>query len=187
MDSEELLHLALAASGQDRGEQAIGYLKRALDLSPRDANIHYLLGAEHAQIGMYDRAISDMTAALELNPALDTARFQLGLLYLTSMRVPEAITTWQPLDQLGSGHPFYLFKTGLISLANDDFTTCVKLLEQGIAANNINLVLNADMQRVIDQVKAQTPSADSSGQHQQGKPETPASHLFLSAYQKDEQ
>lgn len=188
LDSEELLHLGMAASEKNESEQAIEYLQRAIALSPADANIQYLLGAEHAHIGMYDRAISDMSTAVELDPALDTARFQLGLLYLTSKRLEEAVATWQPLDQLGAEHPLYLFKTGLISLANDQFSTCIKLLQQGIAANQMNSPLNVDMQKVIDRVQTQVASFSPAGEQEQdqraGDNNAP-SHLITSAYIKD--
>lgn len=59
LDADELLHLALNAAQANRHEEAITSLKRALDISPNDARMHYMLGAEHAQIGLHDRAVEE--------------------------------------------------------------------------------------------------------------------------------
>ncbi|HEX9810946.1 MAG TPA: tetratricopeptide repeat protein, partial [Burkholderiales bacterium] len=124
LDDEELLHLALNASSENRHEEAISYLKQALNLAPANAKAHYMLGAEHAQIGLYDRATEEMAAAVKLDPDLVTAHFQLGLLHITSGRAKEAEDAWKPLDRLDREHPLHLFKTGLLHLARDEFAEC---------------------------------------------------------------
>ncbi|MEW8228417.1 MAG: tetratricopeptide repeat protein, partial [Candidatus Thiodiazotropha endolucinida] len=80
LDSDELMHLAMHAENH---EQAIDYLKRVLEISEDNGKAYYLLGAIHAEIGMYDRATEEMTRAVELEPDLPTAHFQLGLLHVT--------------------------------------------------------------------------------------------------------
>jgi tetratricopeptide (TPR) repeat protein len=163
LDDQELLHLALRASDQNRHEEAISYLKRALDISPDNAKAHYMLGAEHAEIGLYDRAAEEMAKAVKLDPTLVTAQFQLGLLHITSARVKEAEETWKPLDKLGPNNPFYLFKTGMLHLARDEFDACIETLEKGIKLNQQNAALNNDMRRVIDDVKAKFPPGAGTG------------------------
>jgi len=181
LDSEELLHLALRESENDQHEKAIELLKRALEIDPKNANIFYMLGAEHAQIGLYDRAAEEMQKAVALDPQLHTAHFQLGLLHLTSGRVSEAEIAWSPLDKLGERHPFYLFKTGMLKLANDDFHESCELIMKGMSLNDFNQPLNNDMQKVLDQIYSMHPDL---------KPTTDSSDLgtdssrraFLSAY-----
>ena len=177
LDAEELLHLAVAASDRDQTDQAIGLLKRAIEVAPGHARAHYLLGAEHAQIGLYERAIEEMGRALELDPGLDAARFQLGLLFLTSRRVDEAQAAWQPLERLGPGHFYVLFKTGLLELARDEFQSCLRLLREGMAANLANAPLNRDMQRIVEQVEGLL--AQPSGSTEAAAPN---SHLLVNAY-----
>ena len=103
LDAEELLHLAIAASDRDQPERAIELLKRAIAADPSDARAHHLLGAEHAQLGLFDRAAEEMQRAIELDPQLDAARFQLGLLQLSSRQPQSAEATWQALGRLGEG------------------------------------------------------------------------------------
>jgi tetratricopeptide (TPR) repeat protein len=181
LDTEELLHLAWAASDKGNADQAISLLKQAVDGDPGNAKCRYLLGAEYAQIGMFDRAAEQMGAALTLDPSLHAARFQLGLLQLTSRQPEAARATWSGLDILGERHAYVLFKTGLLHLARDEFGDCLRCLHEGIALNDFNAPLNADMQRVIEQTEPlaqdgdKTAAATDEGQQSAG-------HLFINAY-----
>jgi len=162
LDAEELLHLALNAADANRHEEAITSLKRALDLSPDDARMHYLLGAEHAQIGLYDRAVEELAKAVELDPKLTTARFQLGLIHLTSGRLEQAERAWAALEDLEPGNTLRLFKTGLLHLARDEFTECSSYLKKGIAANKENPTLNKDMQQILSSIEQRGDTSTSS-------------------------
>ena len=124
------------------------HLKRGIALAPDDGNLHYLLGSLHAQAGWHERAIDEMSKAVRLAPQLETARFQLGLLQLTSGGVDAAVATWSALDALDAGHPLRLFKTGLLHLVRDEFAECIDALRRGIAQNERHPALNRDMQRV---------------------------------------
>lgn len=185
LDAEELLHLAMSASAEGRHEDAISSLKRALALSPREGRIHYMLGAEHAQIGLYERAAEEMAQALQFDPRLDTARFQLGLLHVTSGRVDQAAEVWKPLDKLGAEHPLHLFKTGLLHLAHGEFQESARLLARGIARNNANPALNNDMWRMLRDVQThlEAPAVKTPAT----SPASPGSpkHVLLSAYRQN--
>ncbi len=189
LDAEELLHLALIATQEDRHEDSIELLKRALELSPDNAQAYYLLGAVHAQIGLYDRAAQEMLKATELAPELYPAHFQLGLLHLTSGRLEEATQAWEALDRLGEDDPFYLFKSGLLHLARDEYEACIADLGKGIELNTTNAALNQDMTKMLDAAQAliekgQSPATEAPAQ-KDNKPQGGA-HVFLSAYQRDD-
>ena len=181
LDPDELLHLAVAASDRDQTDQAIGFLKRAIEVAPDHAKAHYLLGAEHAQIGMFERAIDDMRRAVALDRELDAARFQLGLLLLTSRQPQSAEETWSELDRLGPDHPYVLFKTGLLHLARDEFNECLQCLRAGIAVNDANAPLNADMQKIVAQVDALL-AQQTAGTQADASDDKAEGHLFLDAY-----
>lgn len=117
--------------------------------APTEAERHYLLGAELAQSGHYQRAVHEMQAAVEMQPNLHTATLQLGLLLLTLNEPGKALAAWQPLEQLDEEAPLRLFKEGLESLIHEDFDRCIRLLTRGIAANSVNPALNGDMNLVI--------------------------------------
>ena len=154
LDTEELMHLALKANERNDTEQVIAYLKRVLGAEPDNGYALYLLGAQHAQLKMYARAIEEMSRAIEVEPNIPaTCHFQLGLLYLTSGAVPEAMMAWAPLDQLEEDDPLRLFKRGLVHLIQDEFEACVEDLERGIALNPLYPDLSRDMQMFADKAK----------------------------------
>ncbi len=187
LDVDELLHLAIHASQQNRHEDTMNYLKQALEIAPENAKVHYLLGAEHAEIGLYDRAVTDMEKAVKFDPSLVTAHFQLGLLHVTAGRVDQAVKAWKPLDALGQENPLYLFKTGLEQLVRDQFDSCIDSLSRGIKLNTMNEALNKDMQRIIDDVKARQQQAPAASTKSDKPKSTPASHVLLSAYRNNKE
>lgn len=185
LDADELLHLAIDASQKAQNDKSIEYLKQAIKIKPENGKIHYMLGAMHAEIGMYERAIEDMQKAVEADPMLDTAHFQLGLLYITSGNVEEAEKAWSPLDRLGKSNPLYIFKTGILQLTKDEFQECIDTLEKGIKLNTQNLPLNKDMQMLIEKAKAAL--SGNNNDDNTGKPDESGSHVYLNAYNDDEQ
>lgn len=150
LDADELKYLAIQASRNSETQQALMYLKHAILQEPRDGELLYLLAAEHAQLGMYDRAANEMTSALDLNPDMHTARLQLGLLHLTAGKVDAARSVLERLIGLGSENYFNRFATGLEYLIQDQFPACRAALERGISLNHENVALNTDMQKIID-------------------------------------
>ena len=181
LDADELLQLALKASGEASHEQSITYLKRALDLKPNEGRLHYMLAAEHAQMGLYDRAAEEMAKAVELDPSLVTAHFQLGLLHITSGRVEQAEAAWRPLDKLGEDHFLHLFKAGMLHLVRDEFKESASCLERGIKANTFNEPLNNDMRRVLGDVQERLGKLPQTAQDATVRP-LPTAGRVLSAY-----
>jgi Flp pilus assembly protein TadD len=149
LDESELLHLAMQAMRQDRHDEATRLLKRAHEDFPQSAQALHLLGAEHAQMGLFDRAVAEMAEAVRLDPSLTTARFQLGLLYATSGRAVEAETTWQPLEQLSPEDPMRLFKSAMVHVLHDEFAQGIDCMKKGIAHNELSEPLNVDMRRLL--------------------------------------
>jgi Flp pilus assembly protein TadD len=184
LDASELLHLAIRASEADKHEESISYLKRAIDIEPKNGKVHYLLGAEHAQIGLYERATEEMQHAVALDPTLYTAHFQLGLLYLTAGRPDQAKAAWQALDNLGQGDPLYNFKCGLLHLVQDEFSEAIDNLKKGLAINTANEALNRDMRRVLTDIeKLAASSTPLAGQQPPSKQAD--QHVLLSAYRQN--
>ncbi|MDH5326002.1 MAG: tetratricopeptide repeat protein [Gammaproteobacteria bacterium] len=195
LDEEELLHLALGSTKNNNTEEAITFLKRALALNPNNANVMYLQGALHAEIGMFDRAISEIEQAVTINPELYPAHFQLGLLYLTRGDAAIAEAKWEALNPLGEETDLFLFKTGMLHLSRDEFEQCIQCLELGIARNTSNPALNSDMEKVLRRAKAALGLNDSetsgnenpSDGSQSKETKSIGSRLLRSAYKDQEE
>jgi hypothetical protein len=179
----ELLALALEAIRRGDSGRSIAYLKEAATRADATDQVHFLLGSEYAQIDLVDLARLHFEHSLEVNSGFAIARFQLGLLHLTTAKPQEALDVWAPLASLGDEHPLEIFRQGMSHLMKDELADCVRCLERGIAANLENAALNANIQFILERVKAAI--ADGRGPSQavgETKSEEPESHLFLNAY-----
>lgn len=165
LDSSELFHLAIESARRDDHGAAIAYLKQALDLpegaatsAETYARMMYMLGAEYAQIGLMDRAQQQMAQAIEMDPALHSARFQLGLLLITQALPEQALEVLAPLKSLGDHHLFFHLRAGLEYLIKDEFDLCRDHLRTGMRLNesspDFNPALNGDMQKLLNALPA---------------------------------
>src|SRR5262249_40439467 len=180
LDAEELLHLALKAMEDDRDEDAISCLKRAIGLEPKSGTLHYLLGAMYAQLAMIDRAIGEMTLATRFEPTLHMAHFQLGLLHFTSGHPEAAEAAWEPLLQLDQEHPLVLFRAGLLHLARDEFEECAATVRRGLEANTEHPSLNHDMRMVAEKAEEAARAQVAASAAEPGADQ----HVLLSGYRQ---
>lgn len=184
LSQAELLGLALEATRNGDSGRSLVYLKEAGGRAESTEQVHLLLGSEYAQIGLLEEARAHFQRSLEINPDFAIARFQLGLLYLTSGQPQPALDVWSPLAALGNSHPLQIFHKGLQHLIRDEFSDCVQCLEAGIAANLENPPLNVNMQLVIERIAglASDPKQPVPQSTADGTSEELQSHLFLNAY-----
>ena len=191
LDQAELQQLALNASAANDSASAIAYWKEAVSRADATAQSHYLLGAEYAQIKMYDRAIGEMEAAIALDPALSIARLQLGMLWLGANDAARAADVLRTLDELGSGDPLRQFGAGLRHLIREELPEALRCLGEGVTLNTANPPLNHDMQSVMRQIElVQAGAATTTGATAAAAPASaPAEagaddsqHILLSAY-----
>jgi tetratricopeptide (TPR) repeat protein len=181
LDQAELLQLALNASAANDSASTIAYLKESVSRTDATATAHYLLGAEYAQIKMYERAIGEMEAAIALDPALSIARLQLGLLWLGANNNVRAADVLRALDELGESDPLRLFGAGLQQLIGEQLAEALQSLGAGVAMNTSNEALNGDMRSIMRQIEqvmagsgAPVPEAAAAADDSQ--------HILLSAY-----
>jgi len=179
LSSDEYLHLALHASGRGDPHAALQYLHSVLQAQPDHAVAIYLLAAEHAGLGLYARARDGFRRALTLQPSMDTARFQLGLLQaqLDDARAARDEFTW--LTGHGTDAALRDFARGLLHLLDGAPDAARPLLQAGIEHCS-NAPLKADMQRVLENLG---PSALQAAPDSRHTDESPAhTPVFLGAY-----
>lgn len=187
LDQAELQQLALNASATNDSASALGYLKEAVSRADATATAHYLLGAEYAQIKMYERAIGEMEAAIALDPTLSVARLQLGMLWLGADQPGRASEVLAPLDELARDNPLSRFGAGLRYLVAEDLTAALRSLAEGVDLNASNPALNNDMRSIMRHIEltlaggagaapALAPHADAAVAADDSQ------HILLSAY-----
>lgn len=178
LTQEEILHLAIEATRKGEHGSSISYLKEGVSRFPNDAKLAYVLGAEFAQIGIYDKAESEMQRAVLLDQDLYTASFQLGLLQMTLGKVDDAKLSWKNIDRLPEAHSLWLFKTGLEQLADNKNVEAKVLLEQGIAANDFSPELTRDITMILESIADSTSDVVDSTNSAAGQ-------AWLNAYNSD--
>ncbi|WP_395608122.1 hypothetical protein [Pseudomonas sp. B22129] len=148
LDATEYLHLAIHASKDGNHHAALNYLNTALEHQPDNAAVRYFLAAEHAELGLMDRAHAGMTLALTLDPQLDIARFQLGLLNLQQQHAEEARTAFDYLHRHAQDNSLKWFASAYLDVLNEQPENAVEKLKNGLA-DCTNPALKADMTRVL--------------------------------------
>ncbi len=178
------LQEAISASAQGDSTTALALFSQAASEQPNSGVPHLLMGAEHAKLGEIDRAEAGFANALLLEPGLLIARYQLGLLQLTSARAAIALVTWQPLLQLDDSNPLPHFVRGFEALAHDQFDEANRYFEAGLTRNVDNPPLSDDIRKVLERIDAiQTPLHQTPTDVEQEASEVDF-HFLLSNYQQ---
>lgn len=154
LDNSELLRASIDAMSRDRNGEAVSLLKVLVEREPGNFQGHYLLAAEHMQLGMVDRAEVGFRRAVALAPDLAIARFQLGQLYLVKGDGAAAKSTLAPLLDLPPGSALARYAQGLIATADEDGAGAIEALQAGLACEQDSLPLAGDMQRLLAQLLA---------------------------------
>ncbi|MFD2645468.1 tetratricopeptide repeat protein [Pseudomonas japonica] len=176
LEAHEYLHLAIHASQENNHHTALDYLERALALEPDNPGVRYFQAAEYAELGLYPRAILCMTTVLELDPNMDLARFQLGLLHLQQQQTEQARAAFELLFANGTDESLRVFADAYVALIDEEQEVAIDKFERGLALCE-NLPLKGDMLRVLATLKPEDSPAPA---------EAPAAQdnapVFLGAY-----
>jgi len=142
---------------------------------PSDARLHFLRGSLKAAQREYVEALSDMRYAVSLDAGYEIARFQLGLLELSSGEALSSVATLQPLAEGGVSDALRHFARGLSLMTHDQLQAAILELEAGLSMNTEFPEVGVDMQRILGELRQMTTN-------NQGKTEQDVQHLLLSGY-----
>ena len=183
LDNEEILKVALSAINQDNHVEAISLLKTLIERDDKHAFANYLLAAEHAQIGMLDRAEIGFSKVVSLAPDFKIARFQLGQLYMLKGDAELVRKTLMPLvSNVGSNLELSHFAKGLIAIVDENITNAITELKAGLDCEQENPTLAGDMARILENL-SNIVSSDLSSSTSVITPQ-PSSNIYLSGYSK---
>jgi tetratricopeptide (TPR) repeat protein len=142
------LHEMLALAGDDE-PAALARIETLLADHPGDPRLHFMKGSLLAAQQRYTEGQAAMRHAVDLAPGYDIARFQLGLLELSSGDAQAADATLQPLADAAGEHALSLFALGLRHLARDNFDQAEALLRRGIEINEDHPLVSRDMELML--------------------------------------
>jgi tetratricopeptide (TPR) repeat protein/predicted membrane-bound spermidine synthase len=90
---------AVKAANDGDLARAVKYFERALEISPRNPDLHFNMGIAYLQLGLPADAIQAFEAALESDPGHFDARRQIGTIYMQLNQIEKAIKHWRILKQ----------------------------------------------------------------------------------------
>lgn len=149
---DDMLQQALSLAEHDE-PAALARIAELIEEHPADPRLHFLGGSLLAGQTRYDEARVAMGRSIEIAPEYAIARFQLGLLELSSGDAAAADATLQPLAEAESEDALVLFARGLRHLARDDLAVAADLLRQGIAGNRDHPLVSRDMELIIERIE----------------------------------
>lgn len=166
---------------RERSADAVALLKTLVERDPGNAYGHYLLAAEHMQLGMVDKAEEGFRRAVAQAPDLPIARFQLGQLYLVKGDMASARTAFAPLAALPSDVALACYAKALLALADGDEAAAADALRSGLACPQDIPALAGDMRQLLANLstKQEAGSVPASGDEAAS-----VAPLYLSAYGK---
>jgi tetratricopeptide (TPR) repeat protein len=152
LDAEEYFHLALHASAMGDHHACMTYLEEVLQRHPRNARAIYLLAVQHAELGLTQRAVAGIKTALMIEPDLELARFQLGLLLLFDYHEPVEAKGY--LDRLRTSQNRMLraYAEAMIAICDHEPTLARQKLAAGLAESPPDSPLAMLMRRVFERL-----------------------------------
>jgi tetratricopeptide (TPR) repeat protein len=172
---DERLAQAVEAAGEDE-RQALRRTAELIVDYPYDPRLHFLHGSLLAAGARYAEARESIRRAVDLAPDYAIARFQLGLLELSSGDAAAAAATLEPLADSQSETGLGAFARGLRLLAADDLAGAAQMLREGVSRNLEHPLVNRDMEMMIARIEE--TMRGSGGEEQ----DVSAVHLLLRQY-----
>jgi DNA-binding CsgD family transcriptional regulator len=176
LDVEEYLHLAIHANSVGNHHACMSYLKEALQQQPAHALAIYLLAVQHAELGLVERALRGLRAALALKPDLEPARLQLAVMLLDNRRGGEAREEFSALCASRDA-AVRLYSEAMIATLDNDMTLARQRLSAGLAHPAVSPTLAALMRRALERIMRSQPLAE-------GAREESHDTVFLGAYRQ---
>lgn len=142
--------IAVASADDERG---LAKLATLIAVHGNDARLHFLQGSLLAGLRRYPQAHAAMAEAVRIAPDYAIARFQLGLLELSSGEAAAADTTLLPLSEDPNGGALAVFARSLRHLARDEFDQAADLIGRGMANNPEHPLVNRDMELILARIR----------------------------------
>ena len=152
LDAEDYFHLALHASAMGDHHACMTHLEEVLQRQPRNARAIYLLAVQHAELGLTQRAVAGIKTALMIEPDLELARFQLGLLLLFDSYEPVEARGYLDRLRTSDNRMLRAYAEAMIAICDNDPTLARQKLAVGLAESTPDSPLAVLMRRVFERL-----------------------------------
>jgi putative PEP-CTERM system TPR-repeat lipoprotein len=132
--------VALILLKQDRTDDAIIEIKRALEIDENNAFAYNVLGSAYMAKGMYEEGLEALNKAIELDPGLVVAHIKKGLFSLSTGKLKQAETELTTAVKIA---PEVLNSRVILAsyyIKNKKYERAVKVLKEGIKGQSTDAV-----------------------------------------------
>ena len=152
LDAEEYFHLALHASSMGDHHACMTYLEEVLQREPRNARALYLRAVQHAELGLTQRAVAGIKIALSIEPDLELARFQLGLLLLFDVSQPAEAKEYLQRLSRSQDRALRAYSEAMIALVDNELVLARQKLAIGLSESSPDSQLPMLMRRLFERL-----------------------------------
>jgi tetratricopeptide (TPR) repeat protein len=170
LDAEEYFHLALHASAMGDHHACMTQLEEVLQRQPRNARAIYLLAVQHAELGLLQRAVAGIKTALMIEPDLELARFQLGLLLLFDNNEPVEAKGYLDRLRTSQNRALRAYAEAMIAVCDSEPTLARQKLAIGLAESSPDSPLALLMRRVFEHLLSRPEDQDPMDNCELGSP-----------------
>lgn len=154
LDAEEYFHLALHASAKGDHHACMQHLEEVLQREPLHARAIYLFAVQHAELGLTQRAIAGIKAALAIDPDLEIARFQLGLLLMFDKNLPAEAKDYLGRLCQSENRALKAYSEALIAIVDNQPALARQKLAVGLAESSPDSPLSMLMRRLFERMSS---------------------------------
>lgn len=188
LDPEEYLHLAIHATQNQQHHTALEYLHKCLEQEPDNAKAIFLLAAEYAELGLSKRAIELMSKAIELDPTLEMAHYQLGLLHTQEGNFDACREVWSNLATSAQDPAIRLVSKGLV-IIDTEYEAGLDLVKEATQVSTANNFLRSSIRKIYDNlIEANENASESKAASESTASLSTETNrvMFLDAYRKSD-
>ena len=162
LDAKDCFNLALNASATGNHHACITYLEEVLRQQPANARAIYLMAAQHVELGLRQQGIAGIRTALSIEPDLEIARFELGLLLFDNNEPGEARDCLGRLRGSSNG-ALRAYAEALIAIADNDPTLARQQLALGQSESSPGPQLSELMNQLLERLSMPSSRAEVNG------------------------
>lgn len=148
---DELFAMAHYASMNRRFDDAIVYLKQAINQSEASSGLYLALASEYANIGLLEYAIETYDTSLSIEPTLWIALLKKAALLLSVNEIELANQSLSSLLELPQDNEYYYFGKGLKLLIDGDTRSAIDSFSLGCDMTN-NYALSIEIEALIQSI-----------------------------------
>lgn len=132
LDCETQYVFGLSLLMDEDYEQAIAWLKKAVEQRPDDAVMNANLGVAHMRSGDLDKAMEYLEKAVELDPEYEQARYNLGSVYIEKKMPEWAIKQYRYLVTNNKDNADYVCALADATRENSQWKDSIKLYNKAL-------------------------------------------------------